>query len=116
MGHIAKMRAAVISRDGGCVAHHIDPHCGPCRNRWGYETPKPQDWDLEIDYVRRGHHGPHHELASDHVALCPGHHRGTGAQRGYIWATNHRDELRGYLERKADEQETQEQLPADGEG
>ena len=55
--------------------------------------------DLELDYIRgRDAKGPRHLLAGDHVMLCAGHHRGTGPQRGVIWATAHREALRAYLD------------------
>jgi hypothetical protein len=92
-------RAAVLERDGDCIAPLIDKDAGPCRDKWGdvKTFPFPQD-ELEADYVKLGAHGARHELPIDHVALCPGHHRGTGSQRGYVWATAHRAELRSYLE------------------
>lgn len=101
MGRVGDLRTEVLARDGGCVAPLLDPDAGPCRNRWGYVTPLPQEWDLEMDYVRRGHHGAHHQLAADHITLCPGHHRGTGAQGGRIWASQPQNRVlaRAYLDR-----------------
>jgi hypothetical protein len=90
------MRAAVIIRDGGCVAPKLDPTAGPCYDRWG--SVLSMVYDVEVDYVRLESHGKRHELASDHVAVCAGHHRGTGPSRGYQWATAHRRLLREYLE------------------
>lgn len=91
------MRREVISRDDGCVAPRLDRHAGPCRDQWGRETDRLPLDQLEMDYVRHVGAQGRHSAAADHVALCPGHHRGTGAQRGYVWATNHRPELRAYL-------------------
>ena len=51
-----------------------------------------------MDYVRQGAIGARHELACDHVWLCPWHHRGTGPTAGVVWATSHRPQLRAYLE------------------
>ncbi len=93
------VRAAVIIRDGGCVATRLDPDAGECRDRWGY--PLTNRFDVEVDYVRRGATGERHELATDHVALCAGHHRGTGPSAGHVWATSHRATLRHYLDGEA---------------
>lgn len=91
-------RSTVMLRDGACVARFLDPEAGPCRDQWGNIRVIPVE-ELEADYVRLGAHGKRHELPIDHVALCPGHHRGTGAQGGYVWATSHREMERAYLER-----------------
>lgn len=88
----------VIQRDGQCMAPVLDPEAGPCRNGWGQVGPV-KIYELEADYVRFRAHGKRHELPIDHVALCPGHHRGTGAQGGHIWATSHREMERAYLAR-----------------
>ena len=93
-----EVRAAVVLRDGGCVAPRIDPRAGPCFDWLGRPLTHPLV-GIEVDYVNRGSRGGRHELAGDHVTLCPGHHRGTGpGTHGYIWATAHRAELRAYLE------------------
>ena len=89
-------RAAVLSRDATCQAAGLDPAAGPCYNRWG-GTRVHEPEDLEIDYVRRGAVGARHELPEDHVALCPGHHRGTGPQGGFVWATANRGLLVAHL-------------------
>ena len=89
------VRAAVILRDGGCMAPVLDPLAGPCADRWG--SPLGHKLDLEMDYIRRDHIGGRHQLERDHVALCAGHHRGSGATGGYVWATAHRELLRDYL-------------------
>jgi hypothetical protein len=120
---VADMRAEVLARDGGCVAPRLDPDAGPCYDRWGLLLPEvhyqgrmgwsTSDWacsgtmrsalmrwyreSLEMDYVRRDSIAPHHVLAEDHAMLCPGHHRGVGPHRGYVWATAHRDEMVEYL-------------------
>lgn len=91
------MRMVVILRDGGCVALRLDPAAGPCYDQWGDPITHPL-LHLEADYVRRGATGGRHEKASDHAALCPGHHRGTGPNGGYVWATAHREEMRAYLD------------------
>jgi len=92
----------VAGRDVGCVAPKIDPHAGPCYDRWGKHLPLAHNelkWDDgEMDYVRLEAIGPRHMLPEDHVWLCPGHHRGTGPSAGYQWATSHRREEREYLE------------------
>lgn len=96
---VGAVRMVVFLRDGGCVAPRLDPGAGPCADQWG--DPLPGDRHLiglEMDYVRRGATGKRHELARDHVALCAGHHRGTGPQGGAVWATAHRALLRGYLD------------------
>lgn len=94
-----EMRLVVILRDGGCVARLVDRSAGPCRDAWGKTATVgvPLD-ELEADYVRLRAKGKRHELPDDHVALCPGHHRGTGPQGGYVWATAHRASERVYLE------------------
>lgn len=90
-------RNAVLARDEGCIAPMLDKDAGPCYDRWGMrfhfmQRPK----DLEIDYV---HHPDYvrHVDPEAHVALCPGHHRGTGPNAGRQWATSHRALLREYL-------------------
>jgi len=88
-------REEVMRRDGSCVAARLDANAGPCTDTWGRITETPT---LEADYVRHGAKGKRHELASDHVAVCPGHHRGAGATAGAVWATSHRAELRAYLD------------------
>ena len=95
---VGEMRAAVLIRDGGCIAIRLDWQAGPCRDQWGAHIPEDCLPEMELDYIRLRATGKRHELASDHVTLCPGHHRGTGAQQGYVWATAHRAELREYLE------------------
>jgi hypothetical protein len=97
---VGACREAVHARDRGCVAHRIDPHAGPCYDRWGkHIEPVRVGWDEgEMDYVRLDAHGPRHALPEDHIWLCPGHHRGTGPSAGYQWATSHRREERRYLE------------------
>ena len=94
---VASMRTAVILRDGGCMAPTLDPEAGPCFDGWG--DPLRNAWDVEIDYIERGATGDRHVLATDHVSLCAGHHRGTGPQAGRIWAKGHgrREMLRAYL-------------------
>jgi len=103
---VGEVRAVVFVRDGGCVALRIDSKAGPCHDAWG----SPLGWrvlsGMEMDYIRKRSTGRRHELASDHVTLCPGHHRGMGARQGYVWATAHRPELREYLERWATDDET----------
>lgn len=91
------VRAAVLLRDGGCVAPLLDPDAGPCYDQWGY-PPRFALQDVEADYVRRGATGQRHELARDHVTLCPGHHRGMGPTEGHVWATANRPLLRSYLD------------------
>ncbi len=88
----------VIARDRCCVAHKIDPKSGMCRDKWGYLMHPCEIKNLEADYVRHGATAPRHVSASDHVLICPGHHRGTGPSRGEVWATAHRQELRAYLD------------------
>lgn len=79
------------------MAPIIDYQADTCRDRWGYPIRVVMDIDLEIDYVRREAVGARHELPCDHVALCPGHHRGTGGQGGYVWATANRELLAIHL-------------------
>jgi hypothetical protein len=98
---INDVRIEVALRDIGCVAPRLDPNAGPCRDRWGDPMGGAPLFlalvDGEMDYVRHGATGTRHLLPSDHVWLCPGHHRGTGASAGYVWATAHREALRAYL-------------------
>ena len=101
---VAEVRATVFARDGRCVALLCDKNAGPCYDKWGTAIqptlPIAKAWEvLEMDFVRLGAHGSHHELPDDHVMVCPGHHRGTGPSAGYIWATSHRAAQRAYLER-----------------
>ena len=97
---VGDLRWAVLYRDGGCIAWAIDPDAGECFDRWGgIMADRFVPNLLEMDYVRLGARGKHHELEVDHVALCPGHHRGIGPQGGKVWATAHRKELREYLDR-----------------
>ena len=100
MSSVAALRELVMKRDRYfCQAWAIDPEAGVCHDRDGWAwTTSP--YDLEMDYVRRGAHGARHELPEDHVTLCPGHHRGTGQQAGYVWATAHRAEMRAWLEQQ----------------
>ena len=96
---VGDVRAAVLGRDRGCIAS-VFPDAGPCYDRWGsLMSDDARDDQLEMDYVRFGARGGHHELVQDHVTMCPGHHRGTGPQGGRQWATSHRQELREYLDR-----------------
>jgi hypothetical protein len=89
-------RAEVLARDRVCQAPTISKQAGTCFNRWG-GTLLNEPQDLEIDFIRNGAIGKRHELPCDHVALCPGHHRGTGPQRGYVWATANRELLALHL-------------------
>jgi hypothetical protein len=94
---VAQMRAVVLIRDGGCVAPKLDPGSGPCYDAWG--DPLVQRFDVETDYIEQGATGKRHELASDHVSLCAGHHRGMGPTKGRVWAkeAGRREQLRIYL-------------------
>lgn len=93
------MRLRVLARDGDCIARRVDPGAGACRDAYGTEwIPSVPIHVLEMDYVRHGATGARHELESDHVTLCPGHHRGTGPAGGWL-ATSHREELREWLDR-----------------
>ena len=99
MKTVGEVRRIVIARDRGCVAS-VFPDAGPCYDRWGSLLSDDATPDqLEMDYIRLGARGKHHELECDHVTMCPGHHRGTGPQAGKQWATSHREELRAYLDR-----------------
>jgi hypothetical protein len=84
---VGKVRDEVFARDGGCVARRIDPDAGPCFDRWGRPMMAYDLAHCEMDFVRHGSRGRHHELPADHLTLCPGHHRGAGASAGYVWAT-----------------------------
>lgn len=96
---VRDVREEVMRLDGyRCRAQDIDPHAGPCVDRWGEQVFVVLPNDLEMDYVRRGSHGKRHELPQDHVMLCPGHHRGAGAWHGAQWATAHRQEMRAWLD------------------
>jgi len=98
MTPLREMRYRVIARDGGCVAPLLDPEAGPCYDQWGAPVPATSWPELEIDHVRWRPGMQKHKYAADHVAMCPGHHRGTGPNAGAQWATGHRPQLRAYLE------------------
>lgn len=83
------------------MAIHIDWRAGPCRDKFGAVVQVVPLEEMEMDYVRLRSVAKRHEDPRDHVTLCPGHHRGTGAQQGYCWATSHRAEMREWLEEKA---------------
>lgn len=99
---VGACRLEVYGRDQGCVARMVDPESGPCYDAWGVVIANgfvlPYDVG-EMDYVRLGATGDRHQLPEDHVWLCPGHHRGTGPSRGYVWATANRRKERDYLDR-----------------
>jgi len=99
--HDLPWRDEVVKRDNGeCQAPRIDPKSGPCYDKHANRLPYPNPIDqLEADYIRLAAVGGRHQMARDHVLLCPGHHRGVGPSHGYVWATAHRRELRDYLER-----------------
>jgi len=97
-GPVGRMRWEVLTRDGGCVAPRLDPAAGPCYDQWGFAPRMLHLDELEADYQKLTARGERHELAEDHVALCPGHHRGTGPNRGRVWATANRALLREYLD------------------
>ena len=101
-GVVEALRWEVYSLDDGkCVAAVIDPHAGPCYDRFGVvidTAPRLTFEQCEMDYVRLAHWGPRHTLPEDHVILCPGHHRGTGPSAGYQWATSHRPHERSWIE------------------
>ena len=93
---VTEVRKVVFARDGQCVAPILDKKSGPCYDKWGGLLPPwmplRKGWEvLEMDYVRLGAIGAHHELPADHIMVCPGHHRGTG--------TSHRAQQRAYLDR-----------------
>lgn len=71
----------VISRDGGCVAPHLDAEAGDCSGRLTLDHVK--------DQPRMGVRAPSDEWHL--VTLCEWHHLHTG------WATSHRPALREYL-------------------
>jgi len=96
---VSEVRNVVIARDEGCVAPMLDPDAGLCFDRWGMRFSLGlRSRDLEIDYI---HHPAlkRHVDPEAHVAVCPGHHRGTGPNRGRQWATSHREAIRKYLSR-----------------
>jgi hypothetical protein len=92
-------RDEVVLRDEGCcvAAKWDNPKC---YDTWGKPIHPCDTPYLEADYVRWGAVGGRHQFAQDHVLLCPGHHRGTGPNNGYVWATANRALLRDYLEGK----------------
>jgi len=99
---VGEARAAVIARDGGCVAPVLDPDAGHCGDRWGqYQGPLAGE-QLEVDRIRPAAtmgKAPSHEDPTHMVAVCPRHHRGMGDTGGKVWATSHRDLIRDYLRR-----------------
>ena len=97
---VRELRTKVLSRDGWMCVATVYHDAGPCYDRWGnlLRDGRLSSEQLEMDYVRQGARGLHHELECDHVSLCAGHHRGTGPQGGRIWATSHRVALRSYLD------------------
>lgn len=97
MRSVGLVRSEVIARDRQCMAPVLDPEAHGCADQWGGRMDPGQVLLLEMDYVRRDAVGSRHELACDHVALCPGHHRGTGPTSGFVWATANRGLLAGYL-------------------
>jgi hypothetical protein len=100
MSNPSEWRSEIEQRDHHCcMATKLEPaELGNCYDKWG-EPMQPCDTaKLEADYVRFGAVGGRHQFARDHVLLCPGHHRGTGPQRGQVWATSHRAMMRDYLE------------------
>lgn len=102
MNPFGEWRAEVVSRDEGCcVAAQLEgERAGGCYDKWGKPMHPCVTGNLEADYVRWGAVGGRHQFARDHVLLCPGHHRGTGAHKGFVWATANRELLRRYLEGK----------------
>lgn len=88
------VHAAVVRRDGGCVAMLLAASDG-CRNAWGYPVPLTEmvrGIGIELDHVKdqpamgvRAPSDPAHL-----VALCHHHHQGG-------WATRNRPLLRSYL-------------------
>lgn len=97
---VGDIRDKVIRRDGFMCVATVYNDAGPCYDRWGNLLPdgRLSAEQLEMDYVRNGARGKHHELECDHVSLCASHHRGTGPTGGRIWATAHRQTLRNYLD------------------
>lgn len=96
-----EMRARVMARDGHCVAQMLDPvQAGSCADQWGRPVPLMPASGCEMDYVQRGHRGPRHAYAADHMAVCAGHHRAQGAQAGHQWSTTpaHRQLMRDWLD------------------
>lgn len=82
-----EVRAAVLKRDGGCVAPILDQQAsGTC---WGRLT-----LDHVKDHPRMGRRAPSDEAHL--VTLCEGHTE-AGAKAGYQWNTAHRPILRTYL-------------------
>ena len=89
---------ALWNRDRGCVASRIDPRAGPCFDASGRFMSRGERAKLERDHVY-GRERRRVEELSDFVLLCPGHHRGIGWKRGFVWATAHRDELQAWAAR-----------------
>lgn len=76
-----ELRAAVLERDGGCVARLFDEELMYCRGRLTLDHVK--------DEPRMGVRAPSDTWHL--VTICSWHHLETG------WATSHRHELRAYL-------------------
>lgn len=85
--------AAVMRRDGYCVATRLDPTCGPCRDKWGGYIAPHDERGAQLDHIHHGYGKMGVRAPSDPahlVRLCAGHHLGG-------WATSHRAALRAYL-------------------
>ena len=82
-----ELRAAVLERDGGCVAPRLDP----LMELWTDWCDGPLTLDHVKSQPRMGVRAP--SDMAHLVTLCAFHHLDSG------WATAHRPELREYLAR-----------------
>lgn len=81
-----ELAAAVVARDGPCVAPLVDPECGPCSGRTTFEHVL-----TELRMGRRAKSDLGHV-----VAACEGHTE-PGMKAGHVWNLSHKNELRAYL-------------------
>ena len=89
--------AALLTRDGGCLAPRLDATAGLCRDRWGRPVAWNAEHALTVEHVHPGYglmgiRAP--SALGSCVLLCAGH----GVQS---WELAHKGLLRDYLASKA---------------
>lgn len=91
-----EVRAAVLARDGGCVASLLDPLGHVCRDAFGWPHHPARVEAMTLDHVQEGYGRMGQRAPSDTghlVALCWNAHLGG-------WATANRPALRAYIASK----------------